>query len=31
MRDHLPTSTMLEVGHLREPGMLVEITVMAAL
>lgn len=30
VKDHLPTSTMVEVSHLSEPGMLVEITVMAA-
>jgi 2-iminobutanoate/2-iminopropanoate deaminase len=30
-RDHLPTSTMVEVNHLSEPGLLVEIQVIAAL
>ncbi len=29
-RDHLPTSTMVEVNHLSEPGMLVEMQVIAA-
>jgi 2-iminobutanoate/2-iminopropanoate deaminase len=30
-RDKLPTSTMVEVSHLSEPGLLVEIQVIAAL
>ena len=30
-RDNLPTSTMVEVSHLADPGLLVEITVIAAL
>ena len=30
VRDHLPTSTMVEVSHLSEPGMMVEIQVIAA-
>lgn len=30
-RDHLPTSTMVEVNHLSEPGMLVEMQVIAAI
>ena len=30
-RDHLPTSTMVEVNHLADPGLLVEITVIAAI
>jgi len=30
-RDHLPTSTMVEVSHLSEPGLLVEMQVIAAL
>ena|SRR5687767_13578539 len=30
-RDHLPTSTMVEVSHLSEPGLLVEIQAIAAL
>ena len=30
-KDNLPTSTMVEVSHLADPGMLVEITVMAAI
>jgi 2-iminobutanoate/2-iminopropanoate deaminase len=30
-KDHLPTSTMVEVNHLAEPGLLVEIQVGAAL
>lgn len=29
-KDHLPTSTMVEVAHLAEPGLLVEIQVIAA-
>ena len=29
-KDNLPTSTMVEVNHLADPGLLVEITVMAA-
>jgi 2-iminobutanoate/2-iminopropanoate deaminase len=29
-KDHLPTSTMVEVSHLADPGLLVEITVIAA-
>ncbi len=28
--DNLPTSTMVEISHLSEPGMLVEIQVIAA-
>ena len=31
VKDNLPTSTMVEVAHLSEPGMLVEITVIAAI
>jgi 2-iminobutanoate/2-iminopropanoate deaminase len=31
VKDHLPTSTMVEVNHLADPGLLVEITVMAAI
>jgi 2-iminobutanoate/2-iminopropanoate deaminase len=31
VRDHLPTSTMVEVSHLSEPGMMVEIQVIAAI
>ena len=30
-RDHLPTSTMVEVNHLADQGLLVEITVIAAI
>ena len=30
-RDHLPTSTMVEVNHLSEPGLLVEIQAIAAI
>ena len=30
-KDNLPTSTMVEVNHLADPGLMVEITVMAAL
>ena len=30
VRDNLPTSTMVEVSHLSEPGMMVEIQVIAA-
>ena len=30
-KTNLPTSTMVEVAHLADPGMLVEITVMAAI
>ncbi|HYC44022.1 MAG TPA: RidA family protein [Burkholderiales bacterium] len=30
-KDNLPTSTMVEVNHLADPGLLVEITVMAAI
>lgn len=30
-KDRLPTSTMVEVNHLAEPGLMVEIQVMAAL
>jgi len=30
-KDHLPTSTMVEVNHLADPGLLVEITVIAAI
>jgi 2-iminobutanoate/2-iminopropanoate deaminase len=29
-KDNLPTSTMVEVNHLADPGLLVEITVIAA-
>lgn len=29
-KDHLPTSTMVEVSHLADAGLLVEITVIAA-
>jgi 2-iminobutanoate/2-iminopropanoate deaminase len=29
--DNLPTSTMVEVNHLADPGLLVEITVIAAI
>jgi 2-iminobutanoate/2-iminopropanoate deaminase len=29
--DNLPTSTMVEVSHLADPGLLVEITVIAAI
>ncbi|MCC7484726.1 MAG: RidA family protein [Burkholderiales bacterium] len=29
-RDNLPTSTMVEVNHLADPGLMVEITVIAA-
>jgi 2-iminobutanoate/2-iminopropanoate deaminase len=29
-QDNLPTSTMVEVNHLADPGLLVEITVIAA-
>jgi len=29
-KDHLPTSTMVEVAHLADPGLLVEIQVIAA-
>ncbi len=31
VKDHLPTSTMVEVSHLADPGLMVEITVMAAI
>ena len=31
VKDHLPTSTMVEVNHLADPGLMVEITVMAAI
>lgn len=30
-RDNLPTSTMVEVNHLSEPGLLVEIQAIAAI
>ena len=30
-KDNLPTSTMVEVSHLADPGLMVEITVIAAL
>ncbi|MDB5863015.1 MAG: RidA family protein [Betaproteobacteria bacterium] len=30
-RDNLPTSTMVEVSHLADPGLMVEITVIAAI
>jgi 2-iminobutanoate/2-iminopropanoate deaminase len=30
-KDHLPTSTMVEVAHLADPGLMVEIQVIAAL
>ena len=30
-KDNLPTSTMVEVVHLSEPGLLVEISVIAAI
>ena len=30
-KDKLPTSTMVEVSHLADPGLLVEITVIAAI
>lgn len=30
-KDNLPTSTMVEINHLSEPGMLVEIQVIAAI
>ena len=30
-RDNLPTSTMVEVSHLADPGLLVEITVIAVI
>lgn len=30
-KDNLPTSTMIEINHLSEPGMLVEIQVIAAI
>jgi 2-iminobutanoate/2-iminopropanoate deaminase len=30
-KDHLPTSTMVEVVHLADPGLMVEIQVIAAL
>jgi 2-iminobutanoate/2-iminopropanoate deaminase len=30
-KDHLPTSTMVEVSHLADPGLMVEITVIAAI
>ena len=30
VRDNLPTSTMVEVAHLADPGLLIEITVVAA-
>ena len=30
-KDNLPTSTMVEVSHLADPGLLVEITVIAAI
>jgi 2-iminobutanoate/2-iminopropanoate deaminase len=30
-KDNLPTSTMVEVNHLADPGLLVEITVIAAI
>jgi len=30
-KDNLPTSTMVEVAHLADPGLMVEITVIAAL
>ncbi len=29
-KDNLPTSTMVEVSHLADPGLMVEITVIAA-
>src|SRR5690606_10807928 len=29
-KDNLPTSTMIEINHLSEPGLLVEIQVIAA-
>ena len=29
-KDNLPTSTMVEASHLADPGLLVEITVIAA-
>jgi 2-iminobutanoate/2-iminopropanoate deaminase len=30
-KDNLPTSTMVEVNHLADPGLLVEVTVIAAI
>ena len=30
-KDNLPTSTMVEVSHLADPGLLVEIQVIAAI
>src|SRR5918993_2955854 len=30
-KDNLPTSTMVEVSHLADPGLMVEITVIAAI
>ena len=30
-KDNLPTSTMVEVAHLADPGLMVEISVIAAL
>jgi 2-iminobutanoate/2-iminopropanoate deaminase len=30
-KDNLPTSTMIEISHLSEPGLLVEIQVIAAI
>ena len=30
-KDNLPTSTMVEVAHLADPGLMVEITVIAAI
>jgi 2-iminobutanoate/2-iminopropanoate deaminase len=30
-KDNLPTSTMVEVNHLADPGLLVEISVIAAI
>lgn len=31
VRDHLPTSTMVEVSHLADPALMVEIQVIAAI
>ena len=31
VKDHLPTSTMVEVNHLSEPGYLVELQAIAAI
>jgi 2-iminobutanoate/2-iminopropanoate deaminase len=30
-KDHLPTNTMVEVVHLADPGLMVEIQAIAAL